>query len=119
MNPLLRLVAAFPQPPVDKVTIQLYAEKLGKEKDLHVCWACEKAIETCKHFPRLSELLDFIKAKKIEEYNAGMEEKRKRLLSEPVNPNRPKLMDLLDEQRRKRGGDPRKLFGDLDGAGMN
>lgn len=77
MNPIARLAVAFPQPPVDPSTLALYMEKLSGEKLEHVRAACEHAVDTAQHFPRLADLKAHIRAAKIRERSEN--ERRARL----------------------------------------
>jgi hypothetical protein len=109
MNWLVRLAAAFSPPEIDRMTLAVYAQKLSGEKPEHLEWATDRAIETCKHFPRISELLEMIRQKKIAEIDEQRILDHKRILDEPRNEAPPKLMELLKKER-ERGGPPRKLI---------
>lgn len=113
MKSLAKLAAAFSPPTIDRATIAVYIEALSKEKPEHVEWACDRAIETCKHFPRVSELIELIKKRKIALADEQRITEQKRLLAEPTNRNPPKLMDLLRKERseaERKKSQPRKLM---------
>lgn len=113
MNPLLKLAAAFSPPEIDPATIAVYAEKLRDENPEHVAWACERAIETCKHLPRVSELLTLISKRKIQLADEKRITDQKRLLSEPTTKPPPNLMEMLRRERSKaerENSKPRRLM---------
>ena len=109
MNPLVLLAAAFSPPPIDRMTLEVYAQRLAREDPGHVAWAVNHAIDNCKHFPRISDLLEFIRKRKVQIANDEDTAAIRRQLGEPRNEAPPKLMDLLHRQR-ERGGSPRKLL---------
>lgn len=109
MNPIVKLAASFSPPAIDRMTLEVYIERLSKEKPEHVAWAVDQSIDRCRHFPRVSELLEFIKQRKSQLADAALREEQRRLISETVNRNPPKLLDLLNRQR-ERGGEPRRLL---------
>lgn len=113
MNALARLVAAFPSPEIHPATIKVYADALKDQKPEHLDWAVTQAILKSKHFPRVAELLELIKARKIALVDEQKIADQKRLLSEPVNRNPPKLLELLKHERSKaqrEKSQPRRLM---------
>lgn len=97
MNPIVKLAAAFSPPAIDRMTLQVYIERLSIEKPEHVEYAVNQAIEHCKHLPRIAELLEFVRKRKAEEYEHAREKELRSALQEHVNTNRPRLCDLLNQ----------------------
>lgn len=104
MNPLAKLVAAFPVPEIHPTTIRVYAEMLQDQKPEHLAWACDEAIRTSKHLPRVSDLLELIRRRKIDVRKAEDAEDRRRQLGSPVNQDPPKLGELLKLELAKKNG---------------
>jgi len=109
MNLLLKLAAAFPQPPIDRATLAVYAEALAGTEPECLNWAVSEAIRTCQHFPRVRELLELTKKRKIQLQQAETARQQRLALAEPKNPAPPSLVKLLGEQKQ-RGGAPRRLL---------
>ena len=101
MNWMLRLAAAFSPPEIHSATIKVYVDRLKDERPEHLEWAVDQAIDKCKHMPRISELLEFIKAKKIADIDEQRIEDQRKLLAEPRNEAPPKLMDLKKRSSKK------------------
>lgn len=102
MSALLRLAAAFPNPEIHPATIRVYADALKDQDPAHIEWACSEAIRTSKHFPRVAELVDLIRKRKIALRDAEERESRARQLTAPVNPNPPKLSELFEKQKAEK-----------------